>query len=131
VDHVSGGNAIIKESLLEGYEATCRDLGHAESSCLEQLLVEQVALCWLRHNELERRYTKVSSSGVQTIAQADYWERRLSASQRRYLRACETLARIRKMQLPMMQVNIGQHQVNVAQAESRSQQARKSRSEGC
>ena len=45
---------------------------------------------------------------------AAWWEKRLSGAQRRYLRACETLAKIRKMQLPMVQVNIGQQQLNVA-----------------
>ena len=46
-----------------------------------------------------------------------YWEKRLSAVQGRYLRALTTLARIRKMGLPAMQVNIateGGQQVNIA-----------------
>ena len=41
-------------------------------------------------------------------------DRKLSAAQRRYLRACETLARVRKLRLPTLQVNIGEKQVNVA-----------------
>jgi len=112
VEHAAGGNTFIKESLLEGYRAICRDLGHAESSALERLLIEQVALCWMRHNDLERRYTSVTQAG-QTINQADYWERRLAASQRRYLRACETLARVQRMDLPAIQINVAEQQVNV------------------
>jgi hypothetical protein len=112
VEHAAGGNTFIKESLLEGYRAICRDLGHAESSALERLLIEQVALCWMRHNDLERRYTSVTQAG-QTINQADYWERRLAASQRRYLRACETLARVQRMDLPAIQINVAEQQVNM------------------
>ena len=62
VEHAAGGNTFIKESLLEGYRAICRDLGHAESSALERLLIEQVAINWLRHNDMERRYTSMSSA---------------------------------------------------------------------
>lgn len=112
VEHAAGGNTFIKESLLEGYRAICRDLGRAEASALERLLIEQVALCWMRHNDLERRYTSVTQAG-QTINQADYWERRLAASQRRYLRACETLARVQRMDLPAIQINVAEQQVNM------------------
>jgi len=38
----------------------------------------------------------------------------LFATQRRYLRACETLARVRRLRLPSMQINIGKKQLNVA-----------------
>jgi len=53
------------------------------------------------------------------VAKGDLLNRRLAASQRRYLRACETLARVRKMvrTTPALQVNIataGGQQVNVA-----------------
>jgi len=43
-----------------------------------------------------------------------FWDRRLSAAQRRHLRACETLARIRRMGIAALQVNIARQQVNVA-----------------
>ncbi len=44
------------------------------------------------------------------------WERRLSATHMRYLRACDTLARVRNLSRPTpLQINIGARQVNVAQ----------------
>jgi hypothetical protein len=48
-----------------------------------------------------------------------YWEKRLTAAQRRFTRACETLARVRKLSrnTPALQFNIaasGGQQVNVA-----------------
>jgi hypothetical protein len=48
---------------------------------------------------------------------AAFWDKRLSAGQRRYLRACETLARVRKITRATMQINIagpGSQQLNVA-----------------
>jgi hypothetical protein len=54
-------------------------------------------------------------AGSLSLEQGTYWEKRLSSVQRRYLRACETLARVRKLaQAAPLQVNIGAQQVNVA-----------------
>lgn len=43
---------------------------------------------------------------------AAYWERRLNSAHRRYLRAIETLAKIRKQGLAV-QVNIAVNQINI------------------
>ena len=58
-------------------------------------------------------------SGEVRMSVVDFWERRLSLAERRHLRACETLARVRKLLMngPVLQVNIasqGGQQVNVA-----------------
>ena len=71
------------------------------------------ALCWLRLQLIEQQYSGVQA-GNMTLPQGDYWERRLSAAQRRYLRAVETLARVRRLRVPALQVNIGEKQVNIA-----------------
>ncbi len=104
-----GGRVVMRAN----YNGLCRDLGQDDATPLEQGLIAHVALCWLRLQVIEQQYSNVMAESV-TLPQGDYWEHRLSAAQRRYLRACETLARIRKMQLPTLQVNIGQQQVNVA-----------------
>ena len=95
------------------YEGLCRDLGRAKSPPLEQGLIDHVALCWLRLQVVEQQYSGIHASSM-TLAQGDYWERRLSAAQRRYLRACESLARVRRLRLPAMQINIGKEQTNIA-----------------
>jgi len=84
---------------------------------MERLLIEQVVLCWLRMFVTEQRYTNIVEGAKLTMREADFWERRLSAVQRRYLRACETLARVRKLVRSTVQVNIaaeGGKQLNVA-----------------
>jgi hypothetical protein len=117
IAHASGGHVIIEESLKAGRRAMLADLGYKEASALEQLLIEAVVLCWMRYTDTERRYESVIGEGL-TLAQADWWERRLTAAQGRHLRACETLARVRKLlQRSPVQVNIaaaGGQQVNLS-----------------
>ncbi len=90
-----------------------RELTWKEDGPLERTLVEHVALCWLKLQVCEQKYSGITN-GTMTLAQGNYWERKLSSAQRRYLRACETLARIRRLALPAVQVNIGEKQLNVA-----------------
>jgi len=103
-------------SVTVGLDAIRDDLGYQDAPALERLLIEQVLIDKLRMDLTESLYTITVVGESISLGQASYWERRLSAVQRRYLRACETLARIRKMQLPAVQVNIatkGGQQVNV------------------
>ena len=90
-----------------------RELGYEEVPALERLLIEQVALCWLQHNLVEMRHAIAMNKSI-TLDQGMYWDRKLAASQRRYLRACETLARVRKLTGATVQVNIGERQINLA-----------------
>ncbi|MBU0607064.1 MAG: hypothetical protein KKI08_04220 [Armatimonadetes bacterium] len=106
-------SAAIKESIRVGREAMRRDLGYDKSPLLEQMLIDHLLLCWLRLQLAEHTYTYLIAEGG-SLNQALFWEKRLSAVQRRYLRAVEALARIRKLALPAIQVNIGDKQVNVA-----------------
>ena len=106
----------IRVAMEANYWGVRRELGSNDASPMERLLIDHVALCWLRLQTLEQRYSRVMSESI-ILTLGQYWEKRLSAVQRRYLRACTTLARIRKMRLPAMQVNVateGGQQVNVA-----------------
>jgi hypothetical protein len=94
------------------------DMGFKEASTLEKLLIENVINTWLRYQWAEFRYTSYVTD-AHTLNQGKYWSGVLSANQRRYLRAIETLARVRKLtrNTPMLQVNIATQegqQVNIA-----------------
>ena len=94
------------------------ELGHDSAPMLEKLLIDQVITSWLRVYDIELTYSRIRSKGSVSLHVRAYWDRQLSAAQRRFLRACTTLARIRKMagRTPeLMQLNIGAQQVNVAQ----------------
>ena len=53
-----------------------------------------------------------------TLRQADFQQRRIDAAHRRFLASVRTLAQVRKLALPTLQVNIGTNQVNVAESGS-------------
>src|SRR5918911_2883716 len=90
------------------------DMGYTTAPELERTLIDHVVLCWLRLQRAELAYTQVFGATV-TLEQARHWERKLVATQTRYLRACETLARVRRLSRSApLQVNIGAQQVNVA-----------------
>ena len=91
-------------------------LGYQGATQLEQLLIDHAVLCWLRLQDAERGYSTAMEHSL-PLSHADYLDRHLAAAQRRYLRACETLARVRRLLHPTLQVNIaaqGGQQVNVS-----------------
>jgi hypothetical protein len=95
-----------------------KDLGSDGAPMLEQLLIQHAALCWLRLNLTELGYSSAMSQSI-SLTLGVYWEKRLTAAQKRFTRACETLTRVRKWSrtTPALQVNIAAHggqQVNVA-----------------
>ena len=94
-----------------------KELGVDEATLLEQLLIQQAALCWLKLNLVELGYSSTMKQSI-TLTLGLYWEKRLTAAQRRFTRACQTLARVRKLSrnTPALQFNIaaeGGQQVNM------------------
>ena len=110
---------IIKEGVHVGMAVLRKDLGYGTAPMLEQLLIDQIVVCWLQMYLTQQAYTG-NMAGSLTLTQGDYWERRLTTTQGRYLRAMETLARVRRLaRVTPLQVNIGGQQVNVAGEVSR------------
>ncbi len=71
-------------------------LGYDDANELERSLIQHVVMCWIRLHDTELRYSATMTDSP-TIAQAMYWERKLSMNQRRYLKSCETLAKVRRL----------------------------------
>ncbi len=86
-----------------------KGLGYETAPLAERPLIQHVVLCWFRLYLTENRYESRMQESL-SLAQAMYWEKKLSTHQRRYLRAVETLARIRKLNINV-QINIGDKQV--------------------
>lgn len=110
--------AALKECWKHRLQVLKKDLGYDEAPLLEKLLIQQAALCWLKLNLVEMSYSGTMAQSI-TLTLGMYWEKRLTAAQRRFTRACETLARVRKLSrnTPALQFNIatsGGQQVNVA-----------------
>jgi hypothetical protein len=82
-----------------------KELGVEQASTFERLLIEHVIVCWFQMQFTSALYSTYYTEST-TIDLKQYYCRMLSAAQRRYLRACETLARIRRMSLPTVRVNV-------------------------
>ena len=92
-------------------------MGYEHAPIIEKMLIDNVVITWLRYQWAEYQLSAYLGRQVR-MSVVDWWERRTSAAQRRYLRAIETLARVRKLarNTPALQVNIaaeGGQQVNV------------------
>jgi hypothetical protein len=78
---------------------------------VERVLVERVLACWLQVQDAELRTAQEPNAYIKL---ADFHQRRMDATNRRFLVAVKTLALVRKLAVPVLQVNIAKEQVNVA-----------------
>jgi hypothetical protein len=113
INKFSGKNLLFQESLTRKLDLMRAELGGANPTPLEKLLVERVVACWLHLHHLEIIYASKESMSLELGA---YYQRSLSAAHKRYLSAIKTLAVVRKLAVPVLQVNIARKQVNVAGA---------------
>ena len=121
IDQMNGSRTF-RLAIEQGYEQVKEGLGYTDASTLERLLIEQVALAWLRHSWIEYQYQWRHGESL-TLTKAKYWEQKLSSSQHRLLRSIESLAKVRQLasRTPeILQVNIAKQQVNQAGALARS-----------
>jgi hypothetical protein len=88
-----------------------KELEGPSPTSLEKLLAERAAICWFNVTIYETLYAQ---SKDLTINQAKWQVHRINAAHDRFLKSVATLARIRKLALPALQVNIAQNQVNMA-----------------
>jgi hypothetical protein len=94
-------------------------LGYMESPPLEQLLIDHILTLRLHLHRAEMKYNDAvvaNRSAADTVT--IYQDKHLTSTQSRYLRAIETLARVRRLarNTPSLQINIareGGQQVNV------------------
>lgn len=111
IKHAAGDSLVIQEALRRKIDGLRDDLAGPDATALERVLAERIALCWFDVHETDRRYSDVSNA---TLTVAEYRDGRRDRAQRRFLAACKTLATIRKLGLPAIQVNVARQQVNVA-----------------
>jgi hypothetical protein len=90
-------------------------LGYETAPPLERPLIDHACLCWLRLALMELHYSALTDGN--TFRAFEHAEKRLAAAQKRFSRAVELLARVRRLKLPAVQINVaaeGGQQINVA-----------------
>ena len=110
IRQTAGQNLMVQESLARKCQALTQELAGPTPSPLERLLVERTVLCWLHLHCAEASYFMIKDM---TLRQAEFHQSRISKAQARYLSAIRTLAQVRRLGVPAIQVNVGQQQVNV------------------
>lgn len=113
IDLASGENELRRETLTRQVEALQRELEGPSPSALERLLAERVVGGWLEFHCLDPALNKKEDL---TVAQAEFYDRRRDRAHHRLLAAMRTLATVRRLVIPALQVKIGHKQINVARS---------------
>lgn len=94
-------------------------LGYNSSNQIEKLIIDQIMYCWAGVHYVEGHVSAMLTEGSFPLSTLEYWQGTLTRYQNRYLRAIETLARVRKLNKSIaVQFNIatdGDQQVNVGE----------------
>ncbi len=104
-------NPVIREALTRKLDEMRAELSGPTPTPLEKLLVERVVATWLHLHHLESEFASKASYPLELGV---YYQKAISAAQKRYLTAIKGLSDVRKLALPVLQVNIAKKQVNIA-----------------
>jgi hypothetical protein len=107
----AGKNLAFKEGLSRNLDKLRAELNGPNPTPIERLLVERVVACWLQVQSAEVRYAQAKDLSWKV---SEFHQRLMDHSHKRYLSALKTLALVRKLAVPVLQVNIAKKQVNIA-----------------
>jgi hypothetical protein len=113
IDWAAGkdGNAKTKASLKEELCDLAAKL--SGPSPTESVLAETAATCWFAFRMHEAQYaSSVKSEDGLTLAQSEHAQRRIDRAHRRFLSTVKTLAAVRRLAIPALQINVARQQVN-------------------
>jgi hypothetical protein len=109
IEDAAGTDLAVKEASARELARLRKELAGPAPSPMERLLAERAAICWWVVNRYELTYA--SAEGL-NLKQAQFHQRKIDHAHGRFLSAIRTLATVRKLALPALQVNIATNQVN-------------------
>ena len=110
IKQMCGVDVLAQESYRREAASLRQKLTLTQSSPLEDLLIERIVLCWLDINYAQTVWSNIANPmWKQTTSHQD----RIDRAHRRYLSAIKSLAQVRKMQIPLVMLNIADKQMNV------------------
>ena len=110
LQEASGGVLLVQEALRRKLDAVLAELEGESPTPIERLLAERASLCWMMVYLYESTYAHAEGCPK---PQAEVQQLRIDRAHARFLSAVRTLAQVRKLAVPALQVNIARHQVNV------------------
>lgn len=108
---IGGDNLGFKESVAKKMEMMRAELAGPDPTPVERLLVERVVACWLQVQDADTRYAQATGLSRQWLT---LYMDRMDRANKRYLAALKTLAMVRKLAVPVLQLNIAKKQTNIA-----------------
>jgi hypothetical protein len=111
IDAAAGDNLAFKDAISRKLALLRAELSGPIPAPLERLLVERVVACWLQVQDADVRYAQAKNLSLEW---GKYYQQRMDRAHKRYLSAIKALAVVRKLALPVLQINIARKQVNVA-----------------
>jgi hypothetical protein len=107
----AGKDVLAREAMTAELRRLKSSLAGPAPTAIEQVLVDRVAACWVQANYAD---ATEATCGERTISQAEWAAKRQTMAHKRLLSALKTLAEVRRLMTPTVQVNIAEQQVNVA-----------------
>ncbi len=116
IEKISHGTS--RAFMLAEVDKLKKELDYADAAPLERLLIDHILTVRLRLIHTENAYNQSIVNQSVSLKLGAYWDTLLTTTQARFLRAIETLARVRRLarNTPALQINIareGGKQVNV------------------
>jgi hypothetical protein len=110
-------HTLASEAVMQELKILHSELAGPSPSPLERVLVQRAVICWLWMQDADLRYANArQQEGGLDLDLHEAHQRRQDRAHRRFLSAVRTLALVRKLALPAVQVNIGGQQVNTMAA---------------
>jgi hypothetical protein len=102
---------LTKKGVMMAAEALKAELGHADASPAERILIEHAVLCHARLGMIEHLYSRRTSERMDVT---EHYEKRLTLAQRRFTRAVETLAKVQALLARAEQAQAGASRARTA-----------------
>jgi hypothetical protein len=111
----SADNEAMKAKLRKELHEFADELAGPSPSPVEQVLAETAATSWFAFRMHEARLASAATSedGL-TLAQSEHSQRRVDRAHRRLMSTLKTLATVRRLTLPALQINLA-HRQQIAQ----------------
>jgi hypothetical protein len=89
-------SVLVRKTTEKFIEKMKSEMGYATSTFIEKMLIEEIIMRWLRLQMVEGLHYQ-NTSKIHPSETGYYWDRRLTQAQNRYLKAINTLTKVRKM----------------------------------
>ena len=117
IDWASGKNGAekTKANLRRDIDEFAADLAGPTPSPVERVLAETAAVSWFALRLAEAQWAAAATTeGGLSLNQSEHCQRRVDRAHRRLMITLKTLATVRRLGIPAIQVNLAHQQVNVA-----------------